>query len=175
VPRWFVIAKPAVSPRKIMTRTPRSNAVVLALWVNAVLLAGILGALLARRGGNSASAAVPSFESAALAQDASRPLTPPIAGGGGVFLMPGQLSPNLFGVWMMDIDKQTVWAYALRDSPPKLYLVAARSFANDRQLRQFNNQPPTADEVGRWIEKERDNARVLTTQPAPAPAETPGP
>src|SRR5205085_12104143 len=151
-----------------MTHSRQTNAMAVALWVNAVLLAGILVALLARRGGASP------LEAAAFAQDAARPLTPPIAGGGGVFLMPGQLSPNLFGVWMMDIDKQTVWAYALRDSPPKLYLVAARSYVNDRNLKRFNLLPPTPDDVGSMLEKERDNARVVATQPAPPPAEAPG-
>ena len=154
-----------------MTDSRRHNAVVYALSANAILLAGILLALLAR------SDRAP-FASIALAQDrdggggGAMPMSPqPIAGGGGLFLMPAQLASNTWGCYIMDIDQQTLCAYQYAPGERQLRLVAARSIRFDRRLKNFNTDNPSPREVERMLQREQDNARVTATQPAPPPAE----
>jgi hypothetical protein len=128
---------------------------VIALWVNAALLAGVLLALLGRGNlvGNSAMAA-PAF-------------SPPIAGGGGMFLMPAQFSMSTWGCYIMDIDQQTLCAYQFYPSEKQLRLVASRDFANDRKLKDFNTSPHP-DEVQKLIEIQNNPAReAAPTPPAP--------
>src|SRR5436305_8141143 len=113
---------------KFPAQNLRRNPIALALWANAILLAGILIVLLGRS--NS-----PTFLPMAFGADetAKLPLNPPpIAGGGGIFLMPGQFSQNIWGCYIMDVDRQTLCAYTVTGSPPTLRLVAARSFRYDR-------------------------------------------
>ncbi len=70
----------------------------------------------------------------------------PIAGGSsGLFVMPGQLSPNTWGCYLMDTDHQTLSVYQYSPSEPVLRLVAARSFKYDRLLGNFNTAPPPHD------------------------------
>src|SRR5688572_18316147 len=80
-------------------RVRRHRPLVIALYVNAALLAGILVVMLSR---DSALQMLP----AAYGQ-----VQQPIAGGGGVFIMPGQLAPGSWGTYMMDIDAQTLSVY----------------------------------------------------------------
>ena len=35
----------------------------------------------------------------------------PIAGGGGVFIMPGQMQTNVWGCYLLDVDSKTLCAY----------------------------------------------------------------
>jgi hypothetical protein len=148
----------------------RRHPVALALWANALLLGGILIAMLAR--GNS-----PGMLPMAMAADeASKfPLAPqPIAGGGGLFLMPAQLSVNCWGCYIMDIDRQTLCAYEYRPVEHNLRFVAARNFTYDRQLKNFNtgSNPGemSPDEVRKLVEKEKEDERVKKTDDTPAPA-----
>ena len=138
-------------------RKPRRNrSLVIALYLNGVLLACILVALLAR--GSS-----PSFLAPAMADQ------PPIAGGGGVYLMPGQLSPNVWGVYMMDIDAQTLMVYQYTPGDNLLKLKASRSFKYDRRLTNFNTGSPTPAEVKELWDREQQPARGLgSTNPPPA-------
>src|SRR4051794_9738368 len=107
-----------------MRRPQRENPVAIALWANALLLSGILVVLLGRS--NSPSLVPMAFG----ADDAVRaPLAPqPIAGGGGLFLMPAQFAVNQWGCYIMDVDRQTLCAYMfLPQSGGNLRLVAARN------------------------------------------------
>jgi len=67
--------------------------------------------------------ALPSFLPAAYAQQ-----QPPIAGGGGVFIMPAQFSVNTWGCYLLDIDAQTVVAYQFYPGDRQLRFVAARNY-----------------------------------------------
>jgi hypothetical protein len=149
-----------------MTQPRTHNKLVWALTANAVLLAAILVVLIARSDRSP-------FASIAFAQDrGALPLAPqPIAGGGGLFLMPAQLAPNAWGCYVMDVDQQTLCAYQFVPTSRQLQFVAARSFRWDRRLENFNTDNPSPREVQRMIERQQDNDRVTATQPAPPPAE----
>jgi hypothetical protein len=88
-----------------------------------------------------------------------------------MFLMPAQFAINAWGCYIMDVDQQTLSAYEYFPSEHQLRLVASRDIRFDRRLKNFNTDNPTPREVERMLEKEADNARVLTTQPSPPPAE----
>ena len=132
-----------------MPRPRRNNALVAALYVNAALLLAILVALLS-------GARMPSIGSAAYAE----PLAPqPIAGGGGIYLMPAQFSGNSWGCYVMDVEAQTLCAYEFKPGGQgKLRLVSARSFRHDRRLQRFNIDGPSPEEVAKLVEMEQ-NAR----------------
>lgn len=132
-----------------MSRSLASNrGLTLALWANAVLLAGVLLVLAGRGGGMLGG-------NTALAQQAM----PPIAGGGGLFFMPGQIDANLYGVYLLDVDRQTLCIYQYFRGGRELQLIAARDIRFDRELRQFNTTPKP-DEVAEMLRLERENARI---------------
>jgi len=150
-----------VAFRLIMNAPPGRNSIAVALWVNAIALVAILLTLVARQN-------PPSLLPLAFGQD-GRPtvLAPqPIAGGGGVFLMPAQFSDHVWGCYVIDIDRQTLLAYACSGSPPQLRLTAARNFTWYLRLKDFNTEKPRPDEVRRLVEKQLQDAnRPPTTEP----------
>jgi hypothetical protein len=139
-----------------MIRRPRrrGNAVVVALYVNAAVLLAVLVAMLSR-GGPSISVLPRAFGAEG---------GQPIAGGGSLYLMPGQMSLNKFGCYVMDTDAQTLCVYEYYAGDKALRLVAARNFRHDRRLGNFNTDPDPRD-VEKWVEVERSRGRV------PSPAE----
>jgi hypothetical protein len=134
------------------TSQHRSRSFTLALYVNAALLAAILLSLLNSRGRSP-------LDSISLNSTAFGQIAQPIAGGAGFYLMPAQFSTNSWGCYVMDVDAQTLVCYVYDSAKPgNLRLVAARSFALDRQLRSYNTSPSPYD-VQQVIEQERDTAR----------------
>ncbi len=119
-----------------MTRPRRhTRPIVLALCLNAALLLAILAILLAR----GAGAGLPDILPAAYA---GPPISgQPIAGGGTVYLMPGQLSMNTWGCYLMDTDKQTLCVYQFLPGEKQLRFVAARNFTHDLRMKIFNTIP----------------------------------
>ncbi len=136
------------------TSTSTSTHLLVALWANAAVFAVIAFALLTRPG-------VPSFLPVAAAQN-----QPPIAGGAGVFIMPAQFSANTWGVYLLDVDSQTLAAYQFLPSPRSLQLVAARTYRFDRGLQNFNTAAPSPREVEELLKME-DRVRRGNPQPAP--------
>jgi hypothetical protein len=112
----------------------RDRTLVFGLYVNAVVMVAILVTLLTRGGGSVLPAA---FGAPTQGQ--------PIAGGGSIFLMPGQLSVNSWGCYIMDIDAQTLCCYQFYPGEKQLRLVAARNFHWDRKLGNYNTAPPWPD------------------------------
>ncbi len=131
-----------------MGRPRRHHAVAIALYINAALLFALVVILLSRDGS-------PRFMPAAFAQE-----QPPIAGGGGVFVMPAQFSVNTWGCYLLDIDAQTLCVYQFYPGDKQLRLLSARNFRFDRRLNNFNTFPMPR-EVEELLEKERADARVL--------------
>ena len=134
-------------------RHRQASAVAYALWANAAVLSAILVVLVGR--------------------DSSVTLTPAAfgqaqaLGGGGLFLMPAQMSSNVWGCYVMDIDAQTIVGYQMTGSPPELKLVTARNFRYDRQLGALNTTPPPS-EVRAMLEKEKASDRVINSdEPKP--------
>ena len=151
-----------------MSDSTRQNRITAALWTNALFLGAILLTLVLRHPS-------PGFLPMALGDDgrSTNLYPPPIAGGGGVFLMPAQFSDHVWGCYLMDIDKQTLVAYSCSGSPPQLRLTAARNFSYDLRLKNYNTEKPWPDEVKKLWQKQQEMERAATTMPAPAPAESP--
>jgi hypothetical protein len=135
-----------------MNMSNRSGSLNVVLWVNAGLLAIIAVALLSR--GRDISLNAPAFGQ----------FQAPIAGGAGVFIMPGQFSRDTYGCYLMDVDAQTLCVYGWDATGRKLKLLAARSFRYDRKLGNFNTENPSPAEVRELIEKEAPPLSP-TTQP----------
>ena len=155
-----------------MRRPRRHHPVAVALWANAFLLGGILIFLISR---SSSPGMMPLAFGAD--EQARIPLAPqPIAGGGGLFLMPAQFAVNQWGCYIMDIDRQTLCAYQYYPAEHNLRLVAARNFTWDRQLKNFNTGSNPGEmapsEVRKIVEKQQQDERVKgdadTTPPADA-------
>jgi len=138
-----------------MAQSRRNKSLVVALYLNAALLFGILAVMVAKPGMPSL---VPSAYGAPLAQ--------PIAGGGTLYLMPAQFSQSQFGAYLMDIDKQTLVAYQFYPGEKQLRFVAARKFSHDLRVTEFNTIPPVED-VKKMIEAQ--DAGIRGQQPDKIP------
>jgi hypothetical protein len=125
-----------------MERHSSSNQTV--LWVIAFLM-GVIATVLVLRLDEP---------NAAYAQNAR-------VGAAGIFAFSGQMSPGTFGVWMVNVDSGTIWAYELAGgNPKKLRLVAARSFLSDRLLEEFNAETPKPHEVEALVEEQRSRQKA---------------
>jgi hypothetical protein len=136
-----------------MNSSGGQNRIFLALCANAAALLLILFMLVLRN--DSAN-----VNSSAFAQSLP-PTQSPIAGGGGLFVMPAQLSPNTWGCYLMDTDNRTLCVYQYSPGEKMLRLTAARSFKNDCRLGNFNTAPPPGevkDLADRELETPREAA-----------------
>jgi hypothetical protein len=142
----------------------RRNTLAVALYVNAAVLVAVGMVLLGRD-------ATPSLLPTTMAQ-----VQPGgIAGGGGIYLMPAQFSQTVWGCYILDVERQTLCAYTTSGAPPQLKLIAARNFAHDRNLKQYNTSPPPA-EIQDLIAKEAAGLRGADRPPvAPPSPEQPAP
>lgn len=144
-------------------RRPNRHLVV-ALYLNAALLACVLVAVLSRGGGSAALAA---------------PAMPAIGGGGGLYVVPGQLAQFSWGCFVMDIDKQTLCAYEYQQGKTQLRLVAARYFRHDRDLQNFNTGP-SPEEIEKIVQLGKAGVRGQEPRPGgndpnnPSPADPGG-
>jgi hypothetical protein len=136
----------------LMETSRRSNKIFLALCLNAAMLLAILLALASRDGRLT-------LASPALAET-SMPSQAPIAGAGGLFIMPAQLSPNTWGCYLMDIDNQTLCVYQYSPGEKMLRLTAARNVQYDRRLGNFNTAP-APQEVKNLVEREQESQRAM--------------
>ena len=146
-----------------MRRPGRSHPLAGVLWVNALALALVAAAVYQSRSGREGGQDLPGLLPLAYGQD-----VPPIAGGAGLYLMPGQLSSQMWGVYLMDVDRQSLMVYHFDPAKKQLNFIAARELTNDRLLGNYNTFPNPL-EIRSIAEKERQRDRL----PAPGNAENP--
>ncbi len=92
-----------------------------------------------------------------------------VTGGGarGVFAFSGQLSKGVHGVYMVDVDAMTIWAYEYLPQKGCLRLAAARTWRYDRYLENHNicDLPPGI--VEQMVEEQRQYRRQSSESQMP--------
>lgn len=78
------------------------------------------------------------------------------AGSRGVFAFTGQLSKTNYGVFMVDMDSMTLWAYEYLPQKSCLRLAAARTWRYDRYLENHNSCDLPPDAVEQMLEDQRE-------------------
>jgi hypothetical protein len=136
-----------------MRKPRRRNILAYALFANAAMLAGIMIVLVSR---DRIGVASPAFGGA----------TPPIAGAGGIYIMPCELHPSVWGCYLMDTDQQTLCVYEYRSGERALVLTAARHFRYDLGLKDYNTFPAWYD-VQKQVEDAATNQRTVLPNPPP--------
>lgn len=69
----------------------------------------------------------------------------------GVFLVPGQIAKDLWGVYLIDRRSGTLVLYMYDPNSRKLKLQAGRTFIYDRYLQNYNTDDPSPEDVARMI------------------------
>jgi hypothetical protein len=78
---------------------------------------------------------------------------PPIAGGAGVFVMPAQISQNMWGCYLLDVDAGTLCVYQYFPGKKELQLLSARDYRFDRRLKNYNTSP-SPEEIEEMVKKQ---------------------
>jgi len=68
-------------------------------------------------------------------------LTSAPAGGKALLLVAAQISPDSYGVYLVEAEKGTICVYQYQPTVRKLRLLASRNFTYDLQLDDYNTQP----------------------------------
>jgi hypothetical protein len=85
----------------------------------------------------------------------------PVTSGGarGVFAFSGQLSKGTFGVYVVDVDAMTIWAYEYLPQKRCMRLAAARTWRYDRYLENHNICDLPPEIVEQMVEEQRQYRR----------------
>lgn len=133
----------------------QSNRLALLLTVNVVVM-GLVLLLAVNRDGRSMSG------SSAFGQGMPMP-----ANASGLTIMPGQLSPNTWGCYVMDPFNETLSVYQFSPGEHNLKLAAARDIRYDRRLKMYNTTPDP-QEIRQMLDRADEPSRAApTTNPAP--------
>ncbi len=114
-------------------------------WVIAASLAVIAVTLLLRPSGTAGI------------WDGNPALAQAVSSGGsrGVYSFSGQLSKNTYGVYMVDVDAMTIWAYEYLPQKGCMRLAASRTWRYDRYLENFNICDLPPESIEKMIEDQR--------------------
>lgn len=94
-------------------------------------------------------------------------------GARGIYMMPAQLGPNAFGVYLLDVDSQTICVYRALPDTSHFRLMAARSFQHDRFLQDFNNEPLRPKDVQKLVQDQRQRLELQMRGEQPTVPQTP--
>lgn len=72
-----------------------------------------------------------------------------------VFAVAGKITPETYGLYLVDTRRGTVCVYQYFSGSRKLRLVSARTFWYDIQLESYNCDKPTPHEVKKLVEQQR--------------------
>ncbi len=140
-----------------------------ALWLIGIGLLANAGVMLYSHGAGASILPDLVLDRAALAQAA--PEGQPL-GARGIYMMPAQLGPNDFGLYLMDVDSSTICVYQAIPQSSRFRLMAARSFKYDRFLEDQNNDKPTPKQVQQLVENERQREALHAKDEAPTVPQT---
>jgi hypothetical protein len=82
-------------------------------------------------------------------------------GAGGVFAVAGKVTPETYGVYLVDLKRNTLCLYQYLSGSRKLRLMAARTFAFDRMLEEYNTEPDVR-EIRKLVEEHRTLSGATT-------------
>lgn len=98
------------------------------------------------------------FDRAAFAQAAGTSGT--MLGARGIYMMPGQIGQNAWGVYLLDVDSQTISTYRSMPESSQFQLMSVRSFQYDRLMMDFNNKAPSPKQVQKLVEDQRQRQEL---------------
>ena len=122
-------------------------------WILAILLAVIATTLIMR------------FDEGRLTNSVYAQAGSEQLGARGIYAFTGQLTGKSYGLFMMDVDRGTVWCYEFQRGPhgqPQMKLVAARSWIWDRFLEEFNVAEPVPGDVRLMVEQQKSHNQDIT-------------
>lgn len=143
---------PATQPPPVPSRDGSGKTGSRALWANVAAIVFLALVLLGRSGDNESRNGMGLLMPSAQGQV-------PVAGGGGLYLMPAQLARDIWGVYLMDTDSQTLMVYQFDASGKRLNFLAARDFTHDRRLTNYNTFPDPL-EIKAIADKEQQTRRI---------------
>lgn len=81
----------------------------------------------------------------------------PVVRGGarGLFAFSGQFTKNTYGVYMVDVDAMTIWAYEYLAGKGCIRLAAARTWRYDKYLENHNVCDLPPEVVEQMVEEQR--------------------
>ena len=90
-------------------------------------------------------------------------------------MMPAQLGPSAFGLYLMDVDSGTICVYKATPETSRFRLMAARSFKYDRFLEDFNNDTPRPKDVQKLADDQRQRVGLRDKDDQPTVDQVPKP
>lgn len=153
-----------------------------ALWLVGLGLLANAGVSLYTKGSGEGTGGLGfSMDQKAFAQALQSPNPQQLLGARGLYMMPAQLGPQAWGIYLMDVDSGTFCVYQVLTDPTsgarvqRVRLAAARSFKQDRFLEDWNNEKPTPAEVGTLVQqqRQRQGLRQMNDQPTIDPTQKP--
>jgi len=96
-------------------------------------------------------------------------------GGNDMLVVGGQITKDSYGLYLVDMKRQSLCVYQWLPGTRKLRLMAARTLKYDVQLDEYNADKPTPSEVKRLVEqtKRLGDKKTTKTVGAGQPAATP--
>ena len=76
-------------------------------------------------------------------------------GGNDMLVVGGQITKDSYGLYLVDMKRQSVCVYQWLPATRKLRLMAARTFKYDVQLDEYNADKPTPRDVKRLVEQHK--------------------
>ena len=170
----FTLAAPVCDSPAVAAARPPSVRGHKALWFIGMGLLVNAAVMLYTHAGGAAGLPDLVLDRAALAQAVPGEGQP--LGARGIYMMPAQLGPQEFGLYLMDVDSSTICVYRALPQTSRFQLMAARSFKNDRFLEDMNNDSPNPKQVQGIIEGQRRSGRNCTPRDkVPTVPQTPKP
>ena len=113
------------------------------------------------------------LDRSAIAQ--ATPAQGPMLGARGIYMMPAQLGPNAWGLYLMDVDSGTICVYKASPESSHFRLMASRSFKYDRFLEDLNNEPLRPKEVQKIVEAQQQRKDLIQKDESPTVDQAPKP